>query len=137
MSALPDRRPSEQFRLDLMAGARLFELYATLGYHPVTAQPLEIFLRHRGPEGSDIALLLDDVGELFSHALQAGIQPSVLATKFGRLGQSGGLGGELDGGATAPRASVIGALADWLAEQAAEPLTRPLTGPLTNSQVQP
>jgi|GEM_PF-3137494 len=118
MNALPDRRPCETFRVDLLVGHRVVELYATLGYCPVTACITEIFLRYRGAEGSDTARLLDDLGELFSRMLRAGIDPVVLAYGFGRLGEVSPLPGERR--SPPPRASMIGALADWLAGQALE-----------------
>ena len=85
--------------------------YAGAGVHPKTGRILEVFLRAKGAEGSEINRLLDDAGELVSRALQAGMSLEDLAQGFGRHGE------RRSPDAPAPRSSILGVTIDVLLQE--------------------
>ena len=99
---LPDRRPNQT--TDMLYDGTCYAV--TVGFHPDTGEPREIFTGG-ARIGSNMDAILDDSSILLSLLLQHGVEPAALARSMGRLGRGG------------QAASVIGALADLLAGEAA------------------
>ena len=99
---LPDRRPNQT--TDVVYDGTCYAV--TVGFHPDTEEPREIFTGG-ARVGSTMDGILDDACILLSLLLQHRVAPAALARSMGRLGKGG------------QAASVIGALADVLAAKAA------------------
>jgi ribonucleoside-diphosphate reductase alpha chain len=99
-ATLPHRRPNTTRTLELNG----HRIHLTIGFDPLD-RPREMFARLEKP-GSDLDLLLDDIGVLVSVALQHGATPADLAHSMGRL-------------STGERASILGHLIDALAAEVA------------------
>ena len=97
---LPSRRPTRTAGL-VYDGAR-YEV--TVGFHPATGDPRELFA-HGAKAGSSMDGILDDASILLSLLLQHGVEPTSLAATMGRLGEG------------QQRASVVGAVVDVLARE--------------------
>lgn len=113
---LPPRRAAET--VEIFHNGKKMEM--GVGFCPKTGQPHEIFIKAGGPRGSEMSVLLDDVGVIISRLLQRGESPADLACGLGRAGGRLILGGgdEINEASPFQPTSIIGVAADYLAATA-------------------
>lgn len=97
-ATLPTRRPNATRTLEING----HRIHLTIGFNSL-AEPREVFARLEKP-GSDLDLLLDDIGVLISLTLQHGAGTAALAHSMGRL-------------SSGERASILGHLVDAVAAE--------------------